>query len=75
MRIPFSGSIRFRKFKLAKGVTYMNNVDIETFWTVVENGSVTAAAEALFITRPTLSGRVQSLENEVGAKLFIRGQG
>ena len=60
---------------MAKGVTYMNNVDIETFWAVVENGSMTAAAEALFITQPTLSGRVQSLENEVGAKLFIRGRG
>ena len=53
----------------------MNNVDIETFWAVVENGNMTAAAEALFITQPTLSSRVQSLENEVGAKLFIRGRG
>lgn len=53
----------------------MNNVDIETFWAVVETGSMTAAAEALFITQPTLSSRVQALENEVGAKLFIRGRG
>ncbi len=36
---------------------------------------MTAAAEALFITQPTLSSHVQSLENEVGAKLFIRGRG
>ena len=51
------------------------NDSIETFWAVVENGSMTAAAEALFITQPTLSSHVQSLENEVGAKLFIRGRG
>lgn len=53
----------------------MNNIDVETFWAVVEHGSMTAAADALFITQPTLSSRVQSLENEVGAKLFIRGKG
>ena len=53
----------------------MNNTDIETFWAVVEHGSMTAAADALFITQPTLSSRVQSLEKEVGARLFIRGKG
>lgn len=53
----------------------MDSIAIETFWAVVEHGSMTAAADALFITQPTLSSRVQSLENEVGAKLFIRGKG
>ena len=48
----------------------MNNTDMETFWAVLEHGTLTAAAEALFITQPTLTNRIQSLEAEVGAQLF-----
>ena len=47
----------------------MNNTDMETFWAVLEHGTLTAAAEALFITQPTLTNRIQSLEAEVGAQL------
>lgn len=53
----------------------MNNIDMETFWAVLEHGTLTAAAEALFITQPTLSNRIQALEAEVGVKLFRRGKG
>lgn len=53
----------------------MNNTDMETFWAVLEHGTLTAAAEALFITQPTLTNRIQSLESEVGAQLFHRGKG
>ena len=28
----------------------MTNLDIETFWAVVQHGTMTAAAEALYIT-------------------------
>ena len=53
----------------------MNNTDMETFWAVLEHGTLTAAAEALFITQPTLTNRIQSLEAEVGVQLFHRGKG
>ena len=53
----------------------MNNTDIETFWAVLEHGTLTAAANALFITQPTLTNRIQSLETEVGAQLFHRKKG
>ena len=53
----------------------MNNTDMETFWAVLEHGTLTAAAEALFITQPTLTNRIQALEAEVGAQLFHRGKG
>ena len=53
----------------------MNNTDMETFWAVLEHGTLTAAAEALFITQPTLTNRIQALEAEVGAQLFRRGKG
>ena len=36
----------------------MTNLDIETFWAVVQHGTMTAAAEALYITQPTLSMRM-----------------
>lgn len=53
----------------------MTNLDIETFWAVVHHGSMTAAAEALYITQPTLSMRIRALEERVGTPLFIRGKG
>lgn len=53
----------------------MNHTDIETFWAVLEHGTMTAAADALFVTQPTLSARIQALEAEVGEKLFLRGKG
>ena len=36
---------------------------------------MTAAAQALYITQPTLSARLQTLEDEVGTPLFVRGKG
>ena len=53
----------------------MTNLDIETFWAVVQHGTMTAAAEALYITQPSLSARLKSLEDQVGAPLFHRGKG
>ena len=53
----------------------MNNTDMGTFWAVLEHGTLTAAANALFITQPTLTNRIQSLETEVGAQLFHRKKG
>ena len=53
----------------------MTTLDIETFFAVMDHGTMTAAAEALFITQPTLTARLQSLEAEVGAPLFQRGKG
>ena len=53
----------------------MTNLDIETFWAVVHHGTMTAAAESLFITQPTLSMRIRALEERVGTPLFLRGKG
>ena len=53
----------------------MTNQDIETFFAVLDHGTMTAAAEALFITQPSLSARLRALEDEVGAPLFHRGKG
>ena len=53
----------------------MTNLDIETFWAVVQHETMTAAAESLYITQPTLSMRIRALEERVGTPLFIRGKG
>jgi DNA-binding transcriptional LysR family regulator len=45
---------------------------IESFLEVVRSGSLTRAAEALFVTQPTLTERLQSLERALGKPLFFR---
>jgi len=47
-------------------------VQVEGFLEVARRGSVSRAAEALFITQPTLTARLQSLEHELGIELFVR---
>lgn len=42
------------------------------FLTVAREGSMTAAADFLHITQPTLSRQIKDLEQELGKKLFIR---
>ncbi len=53
----------------------MDTDKIKAFMAVLDKGSMNAAAEALFITQPTLSYRIRSLEEEVGSPLFRRKQG
>jgi len=44
------------------------------FLAVAREGSITAAANALHITQPTLSKQLMDLEDELGKALFIRGK-
>src|SRR5438094_247020 len=47
-------------------------VQVEGFLEVARRGSVSRAAEVLFITQPTLTARLQGLERELGTPLFLR---
>ena len=47
-------------------------VQVEGFLEVARRGSVSRAAEALFITQPTLTARLHGLEKELGTPLFLR---
>jgi DNA-binding transcriptional LysR family regulator len=47
-------------------------VQVEGFLEVARRGSVSRAAEALFITQPTLTARLHALERELGTSLFLR---
>ncbi len=53
----------------------MNYQQIETFLTVIAHGSITGAAEKLFVSQSTVSSRLQQLEEELGAKLIFRQKG
>lgn len=50
----------------------MNLKQLEAFVQVAEGGSFSKAAKALFLTQPTISAHVSSLEKELGVRLFIR---
>lgn len=46
---------------------------LKYFLTVAREENITKAADSLHITQPTLSKQLMDLENEIGKKLFIRG--
>ena len=48
---------------------------LEAFVEVVRRGSVTGAAQALYVTQPALTARLNALERSVGAPLLVRRRG
>lgn len=50
----------------------MNLKQIEAFVYVAEGGSFSKAAKELFLTQPTVSAHISSLERELNARLFVR---
>lgn len=51
----------------------MNLQQLTTFCTVISEGSMTAAAEKLFLTQPAVSQQIRNLEEELGVELLVRG--
>lgn len=49
---------------------WLNYHHLLYFWTVAREGTVTAAAERLKLSRPTVTAQVRTLENALGQKLF-----
>ena len=48
----------------------MNLAAFEAFVKVMETGSISLAADQLFITQPAVTKRIHSLEEYFGVKLF-----
>lgn len=48
----------------------MNTTNLVTFVTVMQTGSISAAADKLFITQPAVSKRIKNLEDEFNVALF-----
>lgn len=53
----------------------MTHSEIEAFFEIVKSGSISAAADHLFVTQPALTRRIQALESELGYPLFTRKKG
>lgn len=49
--------------------------EIEVFLAVVQTGSISAAAQALYITQPAVSRHIKALEQELGCILLERNRG
>jgi len=45
---------------------------VQGFLEVARRGNVSRAAEAIFVSQPTLTARLHALESELGEKLFVR---
>src|SRR5260370_2825810 len=45
---------------------------VQAFLEVARTGNVSRAAEALYVTQPALTARIQALEKELGEALFVR---
>jgi DNA-binding transcriptional LysR family regulator len=44
------------------------------FCTVAKHGSITKAAELLYLTQPTISMSIKTMEEKLGSRLFLRSQ-
>lgn len=51
----------------------LNLTQLQTFVMVVSEGSMTAAADKLFLTQPAVSQQMKNLEDELGVELVVRG--
>lgn len=50
----------------------MNLKQLEAFVSIADEGSFSRAAKSLFLTQPTVSAHISSLEQELNVRLFIR---
>ena len=50
-----------------------NLYQLQTFVTVIAEGSMTAAADKLYLTQPAVSQQIRNLEDDLGVELLVRG--
>lgn len=50
----------------------MNLKQLEAFVKIADSGSFSKAAKELFLTQPTISAHISSLEKELNSRLFVR---
>lgn len=53
----------------------MTTLEIECFLSICKHKTISRAAEELYITQPSLSSRLKTLEKEIGGELFVRKKG
>ena len=52
----------------------MDEKDLLIFLTLADTGNLTRTAEKLYLSQPTLSKRLQNMEADLGAALFLRSK-
>ena len=77
MRMTSKSNANIRHSTIRKiGCTILNMDanwdDLRVFLTLAREGTLTTAAKALGVSHPTVSRRVQALEQQIGARLFER---
>ena len=50
----------------------MNLKQLEAFVKIADTGSFSQAAKELYLTQPTISAHISSLEKELNSRLFVR---
>lgn len=53
----------------------MNSIDVQTFLEIVRVGSISGAANMLYLSQSSVSQRLQNLEKELNCTLITRGKG
>lgn len=72
-RAPASEAARLQaRVTGGKQIAPMDTELARTFLAVVATGSFVDAAQRLYVTQSTVSARIQRLEEELGAELFVR---
>ena len=75
VHVPFT-SQNFDGFQLAFHVSYRSQMDtwteIHTAYCVAKEGTVSKAAEVLGVHRATVNRHIETLEQQLGVRLFIR---
>ena len=61
--------------KAKKGGRALNLSDVELFLMIVRTQSITKASELLFLSQPTVSQRLRTLEETLGYPLLLRSKG
>lgn len=51
----------------------INLYQLQSFVTVISEGSMTGAADKLFLTQPAISQQIRNLEEDLGVELLVRG--
>lgn len=51
----------------------LNLYQLQSFMTVISEGSMTGAADKLFLTQPAISQQIRNLEEDLGVELLVRG--
>ena len=69
----FCDTIYSKNVYVVAGEHAMDQQKIRYFFSVIEHGNLSSAAQSLRVSQPTLSRQIQAIEQEFQTPLFVRG--